>query len=448
MPKTRVSCPNCRQPVVADVEQLFDVNVDPSAKQRLLSGAFNLIQCQVCGYQGNLATPIVYHDAEKELLLTFVPGEMGLPRTEQERLIGSLINQVIGNLPQEKRKGYLLNPQANLTMQGLVERVLEAEGITHEMLQAQQQRMSLLRRLANMTDEAARAETAKQEDALIDAQFFGILSRLVEAAMMSGDQASANRLSELQQSLLPITTYGQQVQGQMQEIQAAVADLQAIGKELTREKLLDLLLKAPSDTRLGVLVSMARPAMDYSFFQLLSERIDRARGDGRERLVEVRTKLLEMTQEIDRQAAERQQEIRKLIEAILQAPDVAEAMKQYLQVVDELFVQEVERSLQEARKQGDLERSAKLNKVIEIIQQATTPPEVALIEDYLDLADEQARNQFLQAHEKEITPEFMEMLGSITAQVQSENDAEFAQRAMTANRQALRYAMQKNLKAG
>jgi hypothetical protein len=265
---------------------------------------------------------------------------------------------------------------------------------------------------------------------------------------MSGDQASANRLAELQQSLLPITTYGQQVQGQMQEIQAAVADLQAIGKELTREKLLDLLLKAPSDTRLGVLVSMARPAMDYSFFQLLSERIDRARGDGRERLVEVRTKLLEMTQEIDRQAAERQQEIRKLIEAILQAPDVAEAMKQYLQVVDELFVQEVERSLQEARKQGDLERSAKLNKVIEIIQQATTPPEVALIEDYLDLADEQARNQFLQAHEKEITPEFMEMLGSITAQVQSENDAELAQRAMTANRQALRYAMQKNLKAG
>ncbi len=40
MPKTRVNCPNCRQPITADIEQLFDVNVDPSAKQKMLSGTF------------------------------------------------------------------------------------------------------------------------------------------------------------------------------------------------------------------------------------------------------------------------------------------------------------------------------------------------------------------------------------------------------------------------
>ncbi len=116
MTKTQVSCPNCRQPVVADVDQLFDVNADPSAKQRLLSGSFNLIQCKMCGYQGNLSTILVYHDPEKELLLTFVPPEIGLPRNEQERVIGGLINQVISKLPQEKRKGYLLNPQTTLTI--------------------------------------------------------------------------------------------------------------------------------------------------------------------------------------------------------------------------------------------------------------------------------------------------------------------------------------------
>lgn len=82
MPKTRINCPNCRQPVTADIEQLFDLNTDPGAKQRFLSGAFNLIQCPNCGYQGSVATPIVYHDPDKELLLTFVPGEIGLPRDE------------------------------------------------------------------------------------------------------------------------------------------------------------------------------------------------------------------------------------------------------------------------------------------------------------------------------------------------------------------------------
>jgi hypothetical protein len=110
MPQTRTSCPRCRQPVLVDVTQLFDVNVDPKAKQLLLSGGYNLIRCQSCGYEGNLSTPIVYHDPDKELLLTFFPPELGLPLNEQERLIGPLITQVTHKLPNEKRKAYLFRP--------------------------------------------------------------------------------------------------------------------------------------------------------------------------------------------------------------------------------------------------------------------------------------------------------------------------------------------------
>ncbi len=173
MPQTRISCPNCRQPLMADVEQLFDVNADPSAKQKLLSGGVNVIQCPNCGYRGNLATPLVYHDADKELLLTFFPPEVGLKRDDQERLIGQLINQVVNKLPQEKRKGYLLRPQSVLTLQGLVERVLEADGVTKEMLQAQQQRLNLLQRLMS-APENSRSELARQEDAIIDSGLFHI----------------------------------------------------------------------------------------------------------------------------------------------------------------------------------------------------------------------------------------------------------------------------------
>jgi hypothetical protein len=229
MPRTQVGCPNCRQPVVAEIDQLFDVNADPSAKSRLLSGSYNLVQCQYCGYQGNLSSPIVYHDADKELLLTFIPPELGLPRNEQERLIGGMINQVINKLPQEKRKGYLLSPQSTLTMQGLIERVLEADGITREMIQAQQQRMNLLQRLASASDDSVRAEIARQEEALMDAEFFGLLNRLLEVAMMGGDRESAQQLSDLQKSLLPLTSYGREIQTQAAEVEAAIKDLQAAG---------------------------------------------------------------------------------------------------------------------------------------------------------------------------------------------------------------------------
>jgi hypothetical protein len=449
MTKTQVSCPNCRQPVVADVDQLFDVNVDPSAKQRLLSGSFNLIQCKMCGYQGNLSTILVYHDPEKELLLTFVPPEIGLPRNEQERVIGGLINQVISKLPQEKRKGYLLNPQTTLTLQGLVERVLEGDGITREMIQAQQQRLNLLQRLATTTDESVRAEIIKQEDALLDQDFFMLLNRLGEAAMSSGDRDSAHQLAELQKSLLANSAYGRQLQEQSKEIETALADLQKEGKDLTREKMLELVIHAPNETRLSALVGLARPLLDYAFFQLLSERIDRARGDGRTRLVELRAQLLEMTQEIDKQVETQRKQIRQLINALLQAPDIEEALAKALPAIDEVFESEIESMLQEARQQGDLDRSGKLQKIIDLLQKASAPPpEMALIEDYLDITDDEARKLFLKDHQNQVNDGFMELMANLAVQTQSGQDKELAARVMDANRQAIRFVMQRNMRAG
>ncbi len=105
MPQTQIACPRCRQMIPANVEQLFDVTHEPASKQRLLSGQSNFARCQFCGYEGRLATPIVYHDNDKELLLTYFPPELGLPLNEQEKMIGPLIKQVVDRLPAEKRKG-------------------------------------------------------------------------------------------------------------------------------------------------------------------------------------------------------------------------------------------------------------------------------------------------------------------------------------------------------
>jgi hypothetical protein len=117
---------------MADVQQLFDLADNPTDKQKLLSGAVNVAHCPNCGFEGQLATPLVYHDPEKELLLTFFPSEMGMAMGDQERVLGPMIKQVVDRLPQEKRKAYLLQPKAMLTYQTLVEKILEADGITKE----------------------------------------------------------------------------------------------------------------------------------------------------------------------------------------------------------------------------------------------------------------------------------------------------------------------------
>ncbi len=405
-----------------------------------------MIQCPHCGYQGNLATPIVYHDPDKELLLTFVPPEIGLPRDEQEKVLGSLINQVVDNLPPEKRKAYLFRPQASLTLQGFLEQILEAEGITREMIQAQQDRLNLIQRLMTISPESLE-EVVKEDDHLIDAEFFGLLRRLVEASLMSGDQESAQRLADLQQDLLPITTFGREVQAQSQEIDAAIAALQEAGEDLDRGKLLEMVISAPNETRARAYVSLARPVMDYAFFQLLSERIDRARGEGRSRLIELRENLLNWTSELDKQVEARSQEARELLNKILQTDDISNALLQNLTAVDEFFVQELNQMQQEARQKGDLEKLGKLQKIVDVLQQASSsPPEVALIEELLDAPDDESRRQIMKEHRDEITPDFLNALTNIVNQVENSEDKELADRIKSLNRMALRFSMEQNLR--
>jgi uncharacterized protein YutE (UPF0331/DUF86 family) len=446
MPKTRINCPNCRQPIMADIDQLFDVGQDPTAKQKILSGAFNLASCPNCGFKGMIATPLVYHDPGKELLLTYFPPELSLPINEQERIIGPLITRVTNSLPQEKRKAYLLQPQAMLTLQTMIERILAADGITKEMIQAQQERMDLLQRLVNATDESI-AEAASNQDALFDSDFFSLLNRLIEASSVNGDQESAKRLGELQKKLLGMTTFGKQVQEQSKDVEAAIQALQSAGKSLTREKLLEMVIKAPNDTQLSVLVSLGRPGMDYEFFKLLADKIERARGEGRDRLIKLRDQLLEMTQVIDKQMQERVLQSKKNLNTILQAPDIKGTMTQNLAVVDEFFVQVFNEEMEAARKAGDLEKISKLKQVEEVVDQASAPPpEVALIQEFLEAAESDAElNKRLEEHKKEITPEFMDILSSLLVRTESGEDVELKSRMNKVFGAALRITMTENL---
>ncbi len=446
MPNTRINCPNCRQPIMADIEQLFDTGGDPTAKQKLISGMSNIVQCPHCGFTGNLATPIVYHDPDKELLLTFVPGEVALKRDDQERIIGSLINQVVNRLPQEKRKGYLLQPKSFLTLQSLIERILEADGITREMIQAQQEKLNLMQRLLEASDEMF-SQIVQQEDELIDAEFFALLNRLMEAASIQGDQDTARKLDQIQKSLLSSTTYGRELDQQMKEVEAALTSLREEGEQLTRDKLLDLVIKAPNETRLSALVSFARPGMDYEFFTMLSERIDRARGDGRNRLIELREQLLEMTKEIDLQMEARSKQARQVLNDILAAKDLNEAVMERMQMIDSFFVEELETMLDVARKQGDLEKSSKLGQVAQIIQQLSeAPPEIEFIQQLVDTADDQAQLQLLETNPEKVTPELLDALTNLVAQMANNQNAELTKRVRAVYSLVLRYSMQTNLR--
>lgn len=448
MPRTQVPCPNCRQPVPAEVEQLFDVGVDPQAKQRLLNGVANVIRCPNCGYQGQLAMPVIYHDPSKELLLTYFPAELNLPVMEQEKQIAPLMNRVVNSLKAEQRKAYLFKPQQMFTYQNLLEKVLEGEGITKEMLDAQRKRVELLQRLLAVSDEGI-VDAVKKEAALVDSEFFTLLSRMLEAGIQGRDEAAVTKLGKIQEALLEHTEIGKQIKQQADEIEAARTALEGAGKELTREKLMDLLIEtAGNETRLNAMASMARPGLDYVFFQTLSDRIEKTQGEEKEKLTKLRETLLEITKQIDEQLQARLNVAQRNLETLLQQEKPVEVLQQNAAVLDDFFLQVLNQNLADAEEKKDQPRMEKLRALMLAIQQLISPGyNPNLLNELIEAADDEARKKVVDAHKDEITPEFVESLSAMMLQLQESPDKELAERVRAAYRAALRASMQRGMQA-
>jgi hypothetical protein len=437
--------------ITANVEQLFDVTQDPQAKQRLIGGVSNMARCPHCGYQGRLATPIVYHDNDKELLLTYFPPEVGLPLDEQEKVIGPLIKQVMDRLPPEKRKAYLLKPIPNLTYESMIQTILAKDGITPEMLKEQQDRVSVIERLLQASSSDVRSEIIKQNLNLFDEQFFALFSRLAQSAAQSGQEPVARAMVELQKQLLEETEFGRGLKESVGELETASKALQDAGQGLTREKLLDLVLASPSDARVRAYVSLARGGMDYQFFQMLTEKIDKVSADEKAKLESIRDKLLDFTNEVDKQLEARYKQAQEFVESLLKQDDVVKAVQENLDGFSQDAVDVVNQMLRQASEKNDYTRMGKLQKMVEVLRQASTPPEVEFIEHLLDAPDDASLEKMMSDNADMINDQFMEALNGLVAQVdqaaeQGNPEAKaLSEKLSKVYKTGLKFSMKKNL---
>jgi len=450
MARTQTSCPTCRQPVVVDIQQVFDMGEDPLAKQKILSNTSNFLHCPSCGYQGMMAVPIIYHDPEKELLLTFFPPDLNTPVNEQEKQIGPLINRIMNDLPQEKRKAYLLQPQSMFTFQTMIEKILEADGITKEMIDDQQERINLLDKLIKTPNED-RLAIFEQEKKIIDINFFSILSRIVESAMEQGDEKSQKPLLDLQQQLFENTQVGQELFIQAKETETAIKSLQEASKNgLTREKLLEILESAPSETQLSTTASLARSGLDYGFFQLLSEKIDATQEeDEKKKLTQLREKLLQITEKIDKQLQEQMTNAKQLLEKIISVEKIEEELEKNFNSVNDFFIQVLQAELSAARKDANIDRIQKLERIMIVIEKASAPTEeVKLFENLLEFKDKEDLDRLISDNSAKINQDFLDLMNNIVNQVQKQNDQpELLDKVKAVYKATLRHSMKKQMEA-
>ncbi len=192
------------------------------------------------------------------------------------------------------------------------------------------------------------------------------------------------------------------------------------------------------------LFSRARPGMDYEFFQLLTKKLESADEKQKESLTKLRETLLEMTQQLDQQLESHLAHANQNLDALLNAEDVSETMRQNLPAIDDFFVQVLNNQYEAAMQAEDNERLEKLQIVIDVIQEITSPGG-ALLQDLLKAADDESVQKILEDNKEQVTSTFVETLTSLLVQLESGKDKETTEKVRKIYRRAVRMSMQASM---
>jgi hypothetical protein len=427
---TQITCPRCQTNFPANVNQVVDVGRQPELKQQAMAGALNAAACPNCRAVTQVATPLLYHDPDHELFMVYVPMELGLSHLDQQKVIGQLVKQAMDSLPAEQRRGYMFNPQTIISMQSFMEKILETEGITPDMIARQQAQLELLQRLATASPDVANTLI---QDRLpdIDENFFAMLRALIESATQSGREAEALKLINVQAQLMRETEIGQRMERRQMALRNFSAEAKKEGGLTPALLQKHTIANKDDEVVVAALVSMGQPVFDYDFFTLLSERIDKRERAGMPagELLALRTHLLELQDAIRREAEEAVEKLGGTLQAILEADDKVAAVREHWQEIDDNLLYLLVAQIERAEEQGRHAEAAALQAIQELIMQemeAQAPPEIRLLNQLMRAGSEAEERRLLDDNKSLLSGEFLKAIDSILAELGSAGQQELA----------------------
>jgi hypothetical protein len=412
---TQIKCSNCGRNFVAQILTVLDVGEKPELKEQFLRGQVNYAQCPDCGAGGLLLAPMIYHDLAKELLVTFVPPQLEMSADQREQLVGSLVQAAMSNVPADQRKGYFLRPKSVFTLESLYDMILEADGISKEMLQAQRARMELLSELLEAMeaqDDAVFDRVVEEHRETLDYTFFLLIADLIDARSEGEDPEATQVLASLRDKLL-------------ERVSPAMPT--AVPADASYDELVEVLLQAGEGAALRDTVAMNRAHFDYGFFQALTQRIEAAQQSGdsesETRLSALRERTLREMDAQDKMVQEAQDQASLLIMQLAEAQDLRAAVREHLPEVTDLFLGLLGRYLQVVHNKGDEARVAKLQAVWEAVIEALEeklPAEARVINRVLRAEYPDGTNKVLEANRGILNDALLESIDCYVEEIKTD----------------------------
>jgi len=373
-------------------------------------------KCPDCGTGGVLVTPLVYHDPDKELLVSFVPAEVDLSADQREQLVGSLVQAVMNSVPAEQRKGYFLQPKTVLTLDSLYDTILEADGVSKQVLEAQRARLGLLSDLMRVVDDDdALDKLVEEHRATLDYGFFLVISDLIDGRGAGDDQA-AQQLLALREKLL-------------ERVNPVMPS--AASPDASYDDLVALLREATETEGFRESVALNRPRLDYGFFQALTAKIESAQSAGNKEtsdtLTSLRQRILEELDALGKLVQAAQDRAGLLLMELLEAEDLAGAVQEHLNEINDIFLALLARYAEAARAQDDEVRVAKLQAVMDATMNALEerlPPDLRLINRLFRADYPDGTNEVLEAHRGLLRDDLLEAYDRYIADLEQGEDEE------------------------
>lgn len=438
--QTTIRCPNCGQPVQVQVRTIVDAQSDPQGKSLLMSGRLNSAQCLSCRSTASVVAPLLYHDGSKDLLIAYVPVEMGLQgKQQQEKIVGDLLNTLTNRIPKEQFRAYLFNPRRALTMQGVMDQILEADGISPEMMAEQKKRIDLIQEFLDSSSEEELLSKIAANDPVIDERLMQTLTLMIQRLVQESRREVATALLGLQEALLTNSSLGQSIleeQAQQEEaMRELAARLDELGDGATRQSFLELALEyASSDQHLQALVGMVRPALDYQFFQLLASAIDQAEAEEAAHLQSLRDHLVQLTEQVDREmqrSTQRAVDFLKYLLSLNPVEAISAALEQNANLIDDQFMAVVSANIQESERRGDSATRDRLREVYEQsigVLQSQMTPELRFLNELMSIDDSSERRRRIQQQAPHLGAGLDEMIGAVQDMLRSQGQDDAIER--------------------
>ena len=245
----------------------------------------------------------------------------------------------------------------------------------------------------------------------------------------------------LRNTLLEKTEAGREIKALQDKIRAL---LESIQPGATREDVLDALLGAWQDEGGRDIVASAvvalGPAIDYQFLLAVANRLEQTTDAAeRAKLEELRALVTDLQEQQQQSVQAAAAEVQEVLQAVLEAPDPAEALRQFADAIDETFLAMLAANIDRAEKNNATAAARRLHEIYDAaldIVQERMPPEMRLINQLVNAPDNGAVRKLLEENRGMLSREFIEALRQLEDDFRARNGAEVADRLKSVRGQA------------